>query len=73
MMSLQYQNLYDLNKSTDKLDAYCRLEGLDPAYIRSMMKAERSRLKSGISGAFGLLYRKRTVREKGAEYKEVLE
>jgi len=73
MMSLQYQNLYDLNKSTDELDAYCRLEGLDPMYIRSTRRAGGGRLKPGISSAFGRLFGKRTLLEKGTEFKEVLE
>ena len=70
MLSLQYQNLYDVNKTSSGLNTYCKLEGLDTAYIRSTEKAGRRCLKSGILVVFGSLFNKRSMSEKGKEYKE---
>lgn len=57
MMSLQYENLYNFNKPADGLEAYCRLEGLDPLYVRSLERAERNRDKSGARNVRKLLSR----------------
>lgn len=55
MMSLQYQDFYQANKIRDGLDTYCRLEGLDPLYVRSIGKEGKVRLESILISFFGRL------------------
>lgn len=66
-MSLQCQNLYDANKASDGLDTYCRLEGLDPLYMRSMWNEERKKLNMGKSNFLGRLFGKLSGRTENSE------
>ena len=66
MMLLEYQNLNYSNKPADGLDAYCRLEGLDSVYIRSLQRLERNRNKSetrNVRKFLSRLFDKNSLRE----------
>lgn len=49
MMLREYQNQYS-NKVADRLEAYCKLEGLDHMYIRSISKRDKGHRKPGKAG-----------------------
>lgn len=45
-MFYQEYQLGDALRPTDQLDACCRLEGLDPLYIRSILEQERAQKRA---------------------------
>ena len=67
-MFYQEYQLGDALRPADELDACCRLEGLDPLYIRSVLEKERAQKRAAFLN--GIM--KTRVKEDGAYATEQL-